>query len=68
MLIRLVSCFMLLIKFLFHVQIMELEKRLAKVKNELKSMEEARKKEATTSKEEEQRGRRRPQKTWWLDG
>jgi hypothetical protein len=47
---------------------MELEKRLAKVKNELKSMEEARKKEATTSKEEEQRGRRRPPKTWWLDG
>jgi hypothetical protein len=36
MFIRLVSYFMLLIKFLFPVNIMELEKRLAKVENDLK--------------------------------
>jgi hypothetical protein len=36
--------FMLLIKFLFHVQIIELEKKLTQVENELKSMKETRKK------------------------
>jgi hypothetical protein len=43
------SCFMLLIKFMFYVQIIELENRLTQVENELKAMkEEARKKEAAT--------------------
>jgi hypothetical protein len=42
---------MLLIKFLFHVQIIEWENRLTQVENELKTM----KKEATTAKKEEAR-------------
>jgi hypothetical protein len=49
------SCFMLLIKFLFHVQIIELEKMFAEVENELKSMEEARKMEVATKKGEAKR-------------
>jgi hypothetical protein len=53
MFIRLVSCFMLLIKIFFCVQIIELEKRLTQVENEPKAMkEEAWKKEVTTKKEE----------------
>jgi hypothetical protein len=53
MFIRVVSCFMLLIKFLFCVQITELENRLTQVENEAKAMkEEAWKKEVTTKKEE----------------
>jgi hypothetical protein len=50
-------CFMLLIKFLFHVQIIELEKRsLTKIENELKSMKEkARKKEVMTKEEQTKR-------------
>jgi hypothetical protein len=51
MFITLVSCLMLLIKFLFRVKIMELEKRLTKVVNELKSMKE----EAAAKKEEANR-------------
>jgi hypothetical protein len=48
---------MLLIKFLFHVQIIELEKRsLTKIENELKSMKEkARKKEVMTKEEQTKR-------------
>lgn len=57
MFITLMFCFMLLIKFLFHVQIIELEKRsLTKIENELKSMkEEARKKEVMTKEEQAKR-------------
>jgi hypothetical protein len=44
---------MLLIIFMFHVQIIELEKRLTQVENELNSMmEEARKKEAAKRSKE----------------
>jgi cell division protein FtsI/penicillin-binding protein 2 len=57
MFITLMFCFMLLIKFLFHVQIIELEKRsLTKIENELKSMKEkARKKEVMTKEEQTKR-------------
>jgi hypothetical protein len=44
---------MILMEFLFHIQIMELERGLTKVENELKSIKKARKKEATRKEEEE---------------
>jgi prophage maintenance system killer protein len=47
---------MLLIKFLFHVQIIELEKRsLTKIENELKSMKEEARKEVMTKEEQAKR-------------
>jgi nitrate/TMAO reductase-like tetraheme cytochrome c subunit len=50
---------MLLIKFLFHVQISKLEKMLTQVEDELKGIkEETRKKEATTKELE-----KRPKET-----
>jgi hypothetical protein len=65
-------CFMLLIKFMFHVQIIELENRLTQVENEFKLVKEARKKEVMTKKEEEAK---RPKETtndmvarWMKDG
>jgi hypothetical protein len=71
MYIRLVSCFifyfMLLIKFLFHFQIVELEKGLTKDENEMKSMKEGARKEAVT-KEEEAKSPKRAPRTWWSDG
>jgi hypothetical protein len=65
MFIRLVSCFILLIKFPFHAKVMKLEKRLTKVENELKSMkEEARKKEAAANEEAAKRTTEN-KRTWW---
>jgi cell division protein FtsI/penicillin-binding protein 2 len=56
MFITLMFCFMLLIKFLFHVQIIELEKRsLTKIENELKSMKEEARKEVMTKEEQAKR-------------
>jgi hypothetical protein len=62
---------MLLIKFMFHVQIIELENRLTQVENEFKLVKEARKKEVMTKEEEA----KRPKETtndmvarWMKDG
>jgi hypothetical protein len=50
------SCFMLLIKILFCVQIIELENRLTQVENELKTLKEqaAMTKKEEAAKEEEE--------------
>jgi hypothetical protein len=72
---------MLLIQFLFHVQIIEMENKLSQVENKLKVMKEgaaaakkgeARKKEEAAKKEEE--AKRSKEITegmvckWWKDG
>jgi hypothetical protein len=71
---------MLLIQFMFHVQIVELENRLSRVKNELKTMkeEEAATKEEEARKKEEakkEQEAKKPKETakdmvviWWKDG
>jgi mannitol-specific phosphotransferase system IIBC component len=80
MYIRLVSCFifyfMLLIKFLFHFQIVELEKGLTKDENEMKSMKKgARKKKVVTKEEEAKKSQESTKdmvvrwiKGWWCSG
>jgi hypothetical protein len=67
------SCFMLLIKFLFRVQIIELENTLSQVVNELKRMkeevamtnEEARKKKEIGKNEEDTKRSKETIRTWW---
>jgi hypothetical protein len=72
MFIRLVSCLMLLIKFMFHIQIIKLEKWLTQVENELKAMKEEARKEATSKKEEETKRMKEATKdmvaTWMKNG
>jgi regulator of replication initiation timing len=74
------SCFMLLTKFLFHVQIIELENRLSQLENELRTMKEEvavakkepRNKEDATKKQEVAKRLKETTKNmvarWWKDG